>query len=146
MIYNPTNPIDIQRALTKVQYFIDKNQVFELKRKQVAKTYAQIKYVHLILGWFAIEYGEQLEYIKLEYLKKLVNPDIFQYEFVNLKTGEIRIEYKSLANITKDEMTLAINRFRDYSSKEAGIYLPEPNDLVFMKQIEISVYNNKAYL
>lgn len=146
MIYNPSNPIDIERALTKIQYFIDKNQVFELKRKQVAKTYPQIKYVHLILGWFAIEYGEQLEYIKLEYFKKLVNPEVFQYEFVNRKTGEIRIEYRSLANITKDEMTLAINRFRDYSSKEAGIYLPEPNDLVFMQQIEISVNNNKAYL
>jgi len=43
-------------------------------------------------------------------------------------------------------MTLAINRFRDYSSKEAGIYLPEPNDLVFMQQIEVSMNNNKTYL
>jgi hypothetical protein len=146
MIYNPTNEIDAQRSVEKLKYFIKKKKVFELKQKQVSKTYPQLKYVHLIMGWFALEYGETLEYIKLEYFKKLVNPTIFEYEYINRKTGEIRIEYKSLADVTKDELTLAINRFRDYSSKEAGIYLPEPNDLAIMQQIEIELTNNKQYL
>ena len=146
MIYDPEKPIDIQNAITKIKYFIDKKAVFELKRKQVSKTYPQLKYVHLIISWFALEYGETIEYIKLEYFKKLVNPETFKYEFINRKTGEIRIEYKSLANITKDEMTLSINRFRDYSSKEAGIYLPEPRDLALMQEIEIQIKNNQQYL
>lgn len=146
MIYNPTNEIDAQRSIEKLKYFIKKKKVFELKQKQVSKTYPQLKYVHLIMGWFALEYGETLEYIKLEYFKKLVNPTIFEYEYINRKTGEIRNEYKSLADVTKDELTLAINRFRDYSSKEAGIYLPEPSDLAIMQQIEIELTNNKQYL
>jgi hypothetical protein len=146
MIYNPEKPIDIQNAITKIKYFIDKKAVFELKRKQVPKTYPQIKYVHLILGWFALEYGETVEYVKLEYFKKLVNPAIFKYEFINRKTGEIRDEYKSLANISKEEMTLSINRFRDYSSKEAGIYLPQPSDLSILQEIEIQIKNNQKYL
>ena len=146
MIYNPSNPIDIERALVKINHFIALNQVFELTRKQVPKTYPQIKYVHLILGFFAWEYGETLEYIKLEYFKKLVNPDVFIYEFINRKTGEIRQEYKSLATISKDEMTLSINRFRDYASKEAGIYLPEPKDLALLQEIEIQNKNNAQYL
>lgn len=146
MIYNPTNEIDAQRSIEKLKYFIKKKKVFELRQKQVSKTYPQIKYVHLIMGLFALEYGETLEYIKLEYFKKLVNPEIFEYEFINRKTGEIRKEYKSLADVTKDELTLAINRFRDYSSKEAGIYLPEPSDLAIMQQIEIELTNNKQYL
>ena len=71
---------------------------------------------------------------------------IFEYQFINKKTGEVRIEYKSLANISKDELTVAINRFRDYASKEAGIYLPEPKDLNFLREIEIQIENNKEYL
>ncbi len=146
MIYNPANEIDVQRSVDKLKYFIKKKKVFELKQKQVSKTYPQIKYVHLIMGWFALEYGETLEYIKLEYFKKIVNPEIFEFEFINRKTGEVRMEYKSLADVTKDELTLAINRFRDFSSKEAGIYLPEPRDLAILQQIEIEINNNKQYL
>jgi hypothetical protein len=41
-------------------------------------------------------------------------------------------------------MTLC-NRFRDYASKEAGIYLPEPSDLVLLQEIEIQI-NNQNYL
>ena len=141
MLYNPEKPIDVQRAIAKFNYFVKHNKVFELSAKKVPKTYPQLKYAHLIMSWFAWEYGEQLEYIKLEYFKKIVNPAIFKYEFINRKTGEIRIEYKSLADVTKDELTLAIDRFRDYSSKEAGIYLPEPSDLALMRELEIQVKN-----
>lgn len=146
MLYNPEKPIDVQRAIEKFKYFVKHNKVFELSEKKVPKTYPQLKYAHLIMSWFALEYGEQLEYIKLEYFKKIVNPAIFKYDFVNHKTGEIRVEYKSLANITKDELTLAINRFRDYSSKEAGIYLPEPKDLAIIREIEIQIKNNEQFL
>lgn len=146
MIYNPANEIDVHRSFDKLKYFIKKKKVFELRQKQVSKTYKQIKYVHLIMGWFALEYGETLEYIKLEYFKKIVNPEIFEFEFINRKTGEVRMEYRSLADVTKDELTLAINRFRDFSSKEAGIYLPEPRDLAILQQIEIEINNNKQYL
>lgn len=146
MLYNPEKPIDVKRAVEKFNYFVKHNKVFELSAKKVPKTYPQLKYAHLIMSWFALEYGEQLEYIKLEYFKKLVNPAIFQYEFINRITAEVRIEYKSLADLTKDELTLAIGRFRDYSSKEAGIYLPEPKDLALLREIEIQVKNNEQFL
>jgi hypothetical protein len=146
MLYNPEKEIDVQRAVEKFKYFVKHNKVFELSAKKVPKTYPQLKYAHLIMGWFAWEYGETLEYIKLEYFKKLVNPKIFEYEFINRKTAEVRIEFKSLADISKEELTLAIDRFRDYSSKEAGIYLPEPNDLALMREIEIQLKNNEQYL
>lgn len=146
MLYNPEKPIDVQRAVSKFNYFVKHNKVFELTEKKVPKTYPQLKYAHLIMSWFAWEYGEKLEYIKLEYFKKLVNPAIFQYEFVNRNTAEVRIEYKSLADLTKDELRLAIDRFRDYSSKEAGIYLPQPSDLALIREIEIQIKNNEQFL
>ncbi|TDO66945.1 hypothetical protein EV143_1362 [Flavobacterium chryseum] len=146
MLYNPEKPIDVQRAVENFKYFVKHNKVFELSAKKVPKTYPQLKYAHLIMSWFAWEYGEKLEYIKLEYFKKLVNPSIFEYEFVNRKTAECRIEYKSLSDLTKDELTLAIDRFRDYASKEAGIYLPEPKDSIYLRDIEIQIKNNEQYL
>jgi hypothetical protein len=146
MIYNPEKELDAQRAVEKLKYFISKKKVFELIQKRVPKTYPQIKYVHLILGWFALEYGETLAYVKLEYLKKLVNPEIFEFEFTNQKTGEVRTEYKSCADLRKDELSMAITRFRDYSSKEAGIYLPGPEDLAILQQIEREINNNKQYI
>lgn len=146
MWYNPENELDIKKATERFKYYISHNTVFELTAKRVPKTYPQLKYLHLLLKWFALEYGETMEFIKLEYFKKLVNPDLFEYEYVNRKTGEIRKEFKSTASLTKDELSIAIDRFRNYSSKEAGIYLPQPSDLSLIRAIEIQVENHKHYL
>lgn len=146
MRFNPNNPIDIQRAKERLNFLIEKKKVFDITAKKETKTYPQLKYAHLIMGWFALEYGETLEYIKLEYFKKLVNPEIFEFEFTNRKTGEVRTSYKSCANVSKEELRLAITKFRAYSTKEAGIYLPDATDLVFMQQIEIEINNNQQYL
>ena len=45
-------------------------------------------------------------------------------------------------------MTLAIDRFRNLASKELGIYLPEPNDLVLLQEIEneLSKHKNQEHL
>jgi len=40
-------------------------------------------------------------------------------------------------------MTTAIERFRNYASKEAGIYLPEAGEIAMLQQIEHEVKNNQ---
>lgn len=146
MIYNPSKPIDVQRAIEKIKHFIAKGQVFELKRMQTSKTPSQNSYFHLIVGWFAWEYGEDFEYVKQEMIKKLICPEVFKYERINDKTGECREAYKSFANISKDQTTYVIDKFRDYASKQAGIYLPEPSDLAALQEIEVQLKNNERYL
>lgn len=42
---------------------------------------------------------------------------------------EQKTSWRSTADLDTKELTTAIDRFRNYSSKEAGIYLPEPSDL-----------------
>ena len=44
------------------------------------------------------------------------------------------------------EMTLAIERFRDWASQEAGIYLPEPHETEMLEQIEIEIKKHERYL
>jgi hypothetical protein len=40
-------------------------------------------------------------------------------------------------------MTTAIERFRNYAGKEAGIYLPEAGEIAMLQQIEHEVKNNQ---
>ena len=146
MLYNPEKEIDIQRAIVKLKQLIASKKVFELKEKRPKRSLSQNNYLHLILSWYALEYGETLEYIKQEIFKKFVNKSIFEFEYVNRRTGETRTEYRSTANLDTAELSMAINRFRDFSVKQAGIYLPEPKDLVLLQEIEIQITNNQHYL
>lgn len=146
MIFNSENELDKKKAVERFNYFLSKSKTFELKEKKPKRSISQNNYLHLILSWYALEYGETLEYIKQEVFKKQINATIFKTEFVNKKTGEIREDWKSTASLDTKEMTTAIDRFRDYSSKEAGIYLPEPKDLAELQFIENQIKNNEQYL
>lgn len=146
MLYNGRKEIDCQRAIERLKFLIKNQKVFELKEKKHKRTLNQNRYLHLILSFYALEYGETLEYIKQVVFKREVNRELFEYERVNTKTGEIRIDYRSTTKLDTKELSVAIDRFRDYSSKIAGIYLPEPKDLIILQEIEIQIENNQQYL
>lgn len=48
--------------------------------------------------------------------------------------------------LTTAEMTTAIERFRNWSSAEAGVYLPSPDEQAFLQSIEIEMLRQKEYL
>lgn len=145
MIFDGNIQFDQSRAIERIHWLINKGKRFEIKEKRPMRSLNQNRYLHLILTWYALEYGETVEYIKQEVFKKQVNPELFRTEFINQKTGEIRDDWKSTADLDTKQMTEAIDRFRNYASKEAGIYLPEPNDLASMQQIEHEISKQKHY-
>ena len=144
MIYNPESEFEVKKAIAKLKYFIAKGQKFELKAKHPKRTISQNSYLHLILTWFGIETGYTIEEVKQDIFKKVVNPTIFyEGEFEGKSTG-IKIErWRSTASLETNELTLAIDRFRNFASIECGIYLPEPNDLEALQQMEIEISKNK---
>lgn len=146
MIFDAKKELDRKRAITKVQQLLDKKKVFEVIEKKEVRTIKQNRYLHLILAWFALEYGETLEYVKQEIFKKIVNPDLFKTEYANRQTGEIRTAWKSSSDLDTGQMTTAIERFRYYSEKEAAIYLPEPKDLALLQEINYQIEKMKNYL
>ncbi len=147
MIYDGTKQLDQNRAKERLLWLIKKGKQFEIKEKRKRRTISQNNYLHLIISWYAVEYGETAEYIKTEVLKKQINRDLFLSEFINKKTGEVRERWKSTSELNTLEMTTAIERFRNYSSKEAGIYLPEPSDLALINSMEIELSKqNQQYL
>ena len=77
----------------------------------------------MILGYFACETGNTLEWVKQQYYKKLVNPSIFIRERDDKYLGRIKI-LRSSADLDSAEMSTSITRFRNWASAEAEyIYL-----------------------
>lgn len=144
-LYNGAKTIDQQRAIEKLQFLIKNQKIFELTEKKRTRSISQNSYLHLILSLFAHETGYTTEEVKQEIFKKIVNSDTF-YDG-EIDKGLVCIQrWRSTANLTTKEMNLCIDRFRDYSSKEAGIYLPEPTDLALIDEAKIIVESNKQYL
>jgi len=143
MLYDLSNNFQLVQAETYFNKLKESGCTIELKKK-VKRTYRQNNYLHLILSWFAAETGYSLEYVKSEYFKKTCNPQLFIVE-VDGKFGKKK-DLRSSKNLDTKEMTIAIDRFRDWSSKEAGIYLPEANEDEFLKHIEIEISRMERWI
>lgn len=146
MRYILKNELSINQAKSKLEYHIKKGSTIEIIEKRKKKSVSHNAYAHLLFGWFALSYGETTEYVKQEIFKKVVNPDLFKTERINKVTGEVRQAWKSFADLDNKQTSIAIDRFRNWSSKNAGIYLPEPSDLVAINEIENQINQNKQYL
>lgn len=146
MIYDLTNKVDIQNLKDKLNELYKQGELVEFKKYSPKRSLKHNAYLHLILSYFAIEYGETLKYVKEEIFKKQVNPDVFETEHVNPVTGEVRTEWKSTADLSDKELSMCISRFHDFSAKECGIALPDSkreNDLV---EVQKMVKNNEKWL
>ena len=141
MLYDLSNEMGRKSFKTRVNHLYQKGCVVELTEKAF-RTPQQNKYLHLILGWFAKEYGESIEFVKEEYFKRLVNNDIYVSEKSDPFIGIVKVT-KSTRDVSKELTTVAIERFRDWSAKEAGIYLPsaDEQDLVAWMEQQLMMYN-----
>jgi len=145
MIYNLSNPLDVQNAKTRLELLIKRACVIELTEKKAKRSLNQNAYLHLILGYFASQTGNTLEWVKQQYYKKLCNPDLFIGEREDRFLG--RIKYvRSSADLRTDEMNLSIERFRNWSAMEAGIYIPEPTNEAEIAALQVEVERYKTYL
>jgi hypothetical protein len=141
MIYNASKPIDCQNAIERFKQFLKKESVFELTEKRPVRSISQNSYLHLLFAWFALETGYTTKEVKQNLFKEIVNPATFyEGEFGEL----VKIErWRSTADLSTAEMTVCVDRFRDYSSREAGLYLPEPRELSLINEMTIAVANSK---
>ena len=142
MIYDLNDPHDIERFSSRANRLIDKNKTVELK-EITARSLKQNNYLHLILTAFAIETGYSVECVKQNFFKMKCNESIF----VTSSSGSLGTEYtlRSTADLTKEEMTSSIDRFRNWSASE-GYYLPAPNEHETLKKIAVEQSKIKQYL
>ena len=145
MVYNLNQPLDVQNAKTRLELLIKRGCIVEIVEKKPKRSLNQNRYLHLLLGYFASQTGNTIEWVKQQYYKKLCNPDIFIGEREDLFLG--RVKYvRSSADLRTDEMNLSIERFRNWSASEAGIYLPEATSEAELASLAIEVERYKTYL
>lgn len=143
MIFNLDNNFERQKFKEYCNIQYQKKGIVEVKRKHRQRSTSQNSYLHVLLGYFASEFGYSMEEVKYELFKKKVNPDIFKVERVN-KRGQKITAIRSSRDLDTAEMTTAIERFRNWSSAVAGLYLPAPNeqDALIYAQQQMEQYEN----
>lgn len=143
MLYDLNNKLDVKRLLTRVDSDIRHGRVVEYGAK-VKRTLNQNRYLHLIIGVVAMETGNQLEYTKQEYFKRLVNPALFVVEKEDRFLGKVQV-LRSSKELTIQEMSTAIDRFRHWAA-ENGIYIPEIGDEERLRELEVEMSRMQRWL
>ena len=144
MKYDLSNELQRGNFHLRAARLMEKGCVVELKECK-ARSLRQNSFLHVTLGYFAAQTGNTLEYVKQYYYKRLVNPDIFRMEKDDKFLGHIEV-WRSSASLLQEEMSLSIDRFRNWSASEAGIYIPSPDDARLVQLMEIEIEKYKEYL
>lgn len=92
-----------------------------------------------------MELGLPMEYCKTEYFKIAANEKLFvKTTFDRLKGTEVKV-LRSTAHLTKEELMIAIDRFRFWCAQH-GIYIPEAHQTDMLTQAEIEIQRNRQFL
>ena len=145
MIYNLSSPLDKANFLLRAKKLAESGKIVELTEKKPRRSLPQNKYLHVIIAYFGTQTGNTLEWVKQQYYKKLVNPDLFIREKEDKYLGRIKV-LRSSADLDTSEFSLSIERFRNWASQEAGIYLPSSDEYIIIQQMEIEIERNKDYI
>ncbi|WP_418409282.1 hypothetical protein [Alistipes sp.] len=146
MVYDLNTDLDRERFKRRVNALYTKRSIVECKEFKPRRTDAQNKYLHCIIGEFAMQTGNTMEYVKREYFKRLCNPELFVC-YVHDELAKRDIErLRSSRDLDTGEMTTAIERFRNWAAMEAGIELPDANDDKWIDYIEREMQHQKTWL
>lgn len=145
MIYNTSNPLDKANFLVRSRKLAESGVIVDLTEKKPRRSLPQNKYLHVILAYFGTQTGNTLEWVKQQYYKKLVNPDLFIREKEDKYLGKIKV-LRSSADLDTSEFSLSIERFRNWAAQEAGIYIPSADEAILIQQMEIEIERSKEFL
>lgn len=145
MIFNLANPYDLDRYKEYVNTLYKKQAIVEVKEKKKNRSLRQNAYLHVILTYFACEYGCTMEEAKLDFYKRLCNRELFVIKKTN-KYGKQVESVRSSSELDTGEMTTSIERFRNWSSATAGIYLPSPYEHEFLIHCQQVIEQNREFI
>lgn len=145
MIYDTSNPLDKANFLLRAKKLAESGRIIEMSEKKPRRSLPQNKYLHVILAYFGTQTGNTLEWVKQQYYKKLVNPDLFIREKEDKYLGKIKV-LRSSADLDTSEFSLSIERFRNWAAQEASIYIPSSDEAILIQKMEIEIERNKEFL
>lgn len=145
MIYNLSSPLDKANFMLRAKKLAESGVIVELTEKKPRRSLPQNKYLHVILAYFGTQTSNTLEWVKQQYYKKLVNPDLFIREKEDKYLGRIKV-LRSSADLDTSEFSLSVERFRNWAAQEAGVYIPSADEAILIQQMEIEIERNKDFL
>lgn len=144
MIFDLSTNDGWKSLMEEIQYHRDKGHKLNITKVSGNRTISQNAYLHLILGWFALYTGYSMEEVKLDIFKRTCNSAIFRVIHTS-KSGIPVYSVRSTRELTKEEMSVAIERFRNYSANN-GLYLPSAEEKAFLDHIKNELEKSKEYL
>lgn len=146
MLYDLSNELQAENFKKRCNLLFKKKCVVELTEKKFQRTLSQNAYLHAALGYFGLQFGYKVEEVKEWYFKEICNPDLFVKTIQDAVTGKQRKTLRSSADLDTEQMTLAIERFRNWAADVAGVYIPSPEEHRLVEQMEIETQRAKLYL
>ena len=143
MTYDLSQPLDRERFAARCALLVKRGAVADLT-EHTFRSSSQNRYLHLLIGLVALEVGESVEYVKETYFKRLVNSSVFVMKVSDPYAGDVET-LRSSASLTKEEMSLAIDRFKMWG-RQQGWAMPDPGDDAVLRQLEIEMSRQKRYL
>ena len=144
-LYDTSNPLQKEQFKARSAKLAESGKIVELTEKKPKRSSNQNRYLHTILAYFACETGNTTEWAKQQYYKKLVNPTIFIRETDDPYLGKIKV-LRSSSDLDVNEMNTSIDRFRNWASAEAGVYIPSADEERLIQLMEIDIERNKPYI
>lgn len=145
MLFNLKNEWERQSYKDYCNKLYEDKEVVEVKKKCKNRTLKQNSYQHVLISYFASQYGCSESEAKVDFFKRECNRDIFARTKIN-KAGQEVPYLRSSAELDTAEMSLAITRFRNWSSAQANIYLPSASDGEFLIYAQQEIERNKEFI
>ena len=145
MIFNLQNEFEHQKFKDQVNKLYSQRAIVELTKKLPNRSISQNSYLHLLLGFFSSEYGCSLDEAKIYFYKQTCNKELFERKRVNKKGVEVTY-LRSSSELTTAELTLSVERFRNWSIAVADIYLPAPNEQQMLIYAQQEIERQKEFI
>lgn len=151
MLFALNNPLDCNALLRKVKRDIEQGVTLVEYSHKISRTNKQNNYYQVVLKVAGARLGLAKEYVEKYYFKGIVNREIFLVRERYDRHRDMMIsEYRSSASLTQEEMSLAIDRFRNWLAQEEDIYIPSGDEWRENKRLQaellVEIDNAKEFI
>jgi hypothetical protein len=143
-LYDLNKELRAQQFLKRVKSLM-KNKRFVKLEEMTEKTLPQMGLVHVWFQCYATFTGYTVNYTKQYIFKQVVNPLTFIVDTTNEETGEVYTEIRSMATLTKEELSLCMTKFNNECAK-IDLRLPLPTDKLYIREIREAAEKAKEHL
>lgn len=145
MMYDLSNPVDIRNFKERCGKLLERASMIELTEKK-PRSLNSNSYLHAILEYFASQTGNTMEDVKQIYYKQICNSDIFVRKVNDKILGCERTRLRSTSELSQEEFSLSIDRFRNWSANVAEVYIPASEEYVELLHAQYETEKSRRYL